>query len=119
MPDASPKRSRRPAKASGRRVAGSRLLRCGLAFVTAVLLVDALVGERGLIETLRARREYQELAAVLASLRQENADLREEARLLREDPRAVEDIARRELGLIRQGEILFIIKDIPNPTGGR
>ena len=38
---------------------------------------------------------------------------REEARRLREDPSAIEDLARRELGLIKPGEKLFIVKDIP------
>jgi cell division protein FtsB len=31
---------------------------------------------------------------------------------LRENPQAIEEIARRELGLIRPGEKLFIIKDV-------
>jgi cell division protein FtsB len=31
---------------------------------------------------------------------------------LREDPAAIEDIARRDLGLIKPGEKLFIIKDV-------
>ena len=56
------------------------------------------------------------LAASIASLRQDNARLREQARRLREDPRAIEDIARRELGLIRPGELLFIVKDVPSPS---
>ena len=40
------------------------------------------------------------------------SQLREEARLLREDPATIEEIARRELGLIRPGEKLFILKDV-------
>ena len=63
------------------------------------------------MQTLRARRRYAELAATIERLRRENADLREQARQLREDPATVEELARRELGLIRPGEILFIIKD--------
>jgi cell division protein FtsB len=47
----------------------------------------------------------------VARQRVENARLREEARRLREDPDAIEEIARRELGLIRRGEKVFIIKD--------
>jgi cell division protein FtsB len=34
------------------------------------------------------------------------------ARRLRDDPAAIEEQARRELGLIKPGEVLFIIKDI-------
>ena len=36
-----------------------------------------------------------------------------QARRLREDPPAIEEIARRELGLIRPGERVFIVKDVP------
>ena len=83
-----------------------------LVFVTSILLADAIIGERGLLETLRARRRDAALQAEIAQQRQENARLREEARRLREDPRAIEAIARRDLGLLSPGEILFIIKDV-------
>ena len=61
---------------------------------------------------LRARRQAEELAATIARQRAENARLREEVRRLNEDPAAIEEIARRELGLIRPGEKVFIIKDL-------
>jgi len=82
-------------------------------FVASVIVVDGLVGDRGLIAMLRAHREYDELASAISRQRAENAQLREEARRLREDPTAIETIARRELGLIRRGEKVFIIKDVP------
>ena len=78
--------------------------------------IDALVGDQGLIATIRARKQYDELASELARLRSENAGLREEARRLREDPAAIEEIARRELGLMSPGETLFIIRDIDPPA---
>ena len=84
-----------------------------LAFVTLVLVIDALVGEKGLLETIRARKQHQELTASIERLRGENSALREEARRLREDPSAIESLARQELGLIRPGEMLFIVKDAP------
>jgi len=87
-----------------------------LFFVVCVLIVDALVGDQGLVATTRARKQYDRLASDLARLRAENSSLREEARRLREDPAAIEEIARRELGLISPGEKLFIIKDIAPTT---
>ena len=84
-----------------------------LFFVVCVLVVDSLVGDRGLVATIRARRQYDQLAADLARVRAENARLREKARRLREDPATIEEIARRELGLMSPGETLFIVKDIP------
>ena len=80
--------------------------------VGCVLIIDALVGDRGFLAMLKARQQYRTLETSLAQSRAENARLREQARQLREDPQAVEEIARRELGLLRPGEKLFIIKDV-------
>jgi cell division protein FtsB len=89
-----------------------RPLQLLLVFVTVVLLIDALVGERGLVERMKAGRLYLEAQAELEKIRQENARLLEEARRLKEDSSAIESLARRDLGLLRPGEVLFIIKDI-------
>ena len=91
---------------------GRRLLRHGLVFITLVIVVDAIAGEKGLLALLQARREYAALERSLERARIENADLREMARRLREEPAAIEEQARRELGLIKPGEYLFIVKDI-------
>jgi cell division protein FtsB len=90
----------------------SRVVRYLVLAVGCVLIVDALVGDRGLLAMLKARQQYRTLEAALARSKTENAQLREEARQLREDPDAIEEIARRELGLIRPGEKLFIVKDV-------
>jgi cell division protein FtsB len=80
--------------------------------VGCVLVIDALVGEKGLLAMMQARQQYRSLEQSLADVRAENARLREDARSLREDPAAIEDLARRELGLIKPGEKLFIVKDV-------
>jgi cell division protein FtsB len=88
-----------------------RALNFLLVFATVVLLADALVGERGLVATTRARRVSGELAYKVDKLRRENKQLRESARRLREDPTTIESLAREELGLIRPGEVLVVVKD--------
>jgi cell division protein FtsB len=90
-----------------------RIIHWLLLFVAALIVVDGLVGDRGLLAMLRARREYDMLSATIARQRADNARLRDEARRLREDPSAIEEVARRELGLIKPGEKIFIIKDLP------
>jgi cell division protein FtsB len=80
--------------------------------VGSVLVVDALVGDKGLLAMIQARQEYRSLEESLAELRAENDDLRRQAQRLREDPSAIEEIARQELGLIKPGERLFIVKDV-------
>jgi cell division protein FtsB len=87
-------------------------VRYGVLAIGCVLIIDALVGDRGFLAMLKAQQQYRTLEASLAQSRAENAHLREQARQLREDPQAVEEIARRELGLLRPGEKLFIIKDV-------
>jgi cell division protein FtsB len=98
-----------PAAPSLLRKRGLHLL---LIFVTLVLIVDALVGEKGLMQSMNARRQYRQLQASLEDLRRENDGLREETRQLKEDPATIESLARQELGLIRPGEIVFILKDL-------
>jgi cell division protein FtsB len=82
----------------------------------AAIVANSIVGDQGLFAIRRARQQYDELAATIVRERAENARLREEARRLRDDPAAIEEIARRDLGLIRPGEKVFILKDLPQPS---
>ena len=108
---APPKRQRSSPKRPAR---NRRIVHLLLLFVASVIVVDGLVGERGLLAILRARHEYDALSTAIARQRAENARLRELARRLREDPSAIEEVARRELGLIKPGERVFIVKDVPS-----
>lgn len=106
---------KRPIGSSTRSPRTRWIIQAIIVFLVATVVASALVGDQGLLATLRARQQYNELSQTIARQRTENARLREEARRLREDPAAIEEIARRELGLIRPGEKLFILKDLP-PT---
>jgi cell division protein FtsB len=55
---------------------GWRLLRQALLLATAVFLVDAIAGEKGLLALLQARRDYQILEQSLERARAANAALR-------------------------------------------
>ena len=81
-------------------------------FVACVLAVNAIFGEKGLTDTLRARRAFADASGDLARLRRENAALRDQVRRLRSDPATIEAVARGELGLVKPGEILVTIKDV-------
>src|SRR5689334_3906893 len=87
-----------------------------LVFVGCVFAIDALLGDKGLMGMTKARGEYRPPEDSLAPVRADNERLRAEARRLREDPAAIEEVARRELGLIKPAEKLFIVKDVP-PAG--
>lgn len=90
-----------------------RFVRIGLLILTLVVLVDAVAGEKGLFVLLRAREERKALAASVETIRRENQRLLEQTRRYREDPAAIEELARRDLGMIKPGEKLFIIRDLP------
>ena len=97
-----------PSRLAGR---GRGVIRFGLFFLTIVVLVDAIVGENGVLALLQARRTFAAVERALQQSKEDNAALRETARRLREDRSAIEAVARRDLGLIKPGEKVFIIKD--------
>ena len=90
-----------------------------LSMLLGVLVVSSLIGENGYLATLRARKEEGALLASLARVRVENQQLQEEATRLRSDPAALEEAARRDLGLIRPGETLVIVRDTRPTTPPR
>ena len=67
----------------------------------ACLLANAIVGEGGLVATIKAREDYRRASEGLARIEAENAGLREQARRLESDPATIEMYARRDLHLIR------------------
>ncbi len=92
---------------------GRRLFRAGLIVVTIVVLIDAIVGEKGLVALMRANEDKAAIVHQLGTSRLNNQRSVEQARRYREDPATLEELARRDLGLIKPGEKLFIIRDLP------
>lgn len=86
-----------------------RIGRLLIAFAAAVLLANALAGDRGVTATVRARNDRVALGAEIESLRAENARLRVRALALKRDPATIEAVARRELGLLKRDEIVVVI----------
>lgn len=91
----------------------ARVVRRVLLLAGWVLLVNALVGENGVIATFKARDAYAQSEQSLAELQHDNERLREQARRLRDDPSTIAAIARQEFGLILPGETLVIVRDVP------
>ena len=81
-----------------------------LLLIAGLLMLDALVGERGLVAIMRAKEESRALELRLAIERAKGARMRERIRLLNYDADTIEDVARRELGLIVPGEKVFTLK---------
>ncbi len=83
-----------------------------LIIIGCVLLADALIGERGIVAMARARQDVRVTQGRLDAARAEHERLTRRLQQLREDPATIENEAR-ELGLIKPGEKVFIIKHVP------
>src|SRR5689334_20728778 len=83
------------------------LLTCVIAIIG--LLLGALFGDRGYLRLLDKRDRADALAVDVERLESENVRLAAEIRALKTEPRAIERIAREELGLARPGEKVFLL----------
>jgi cell division protein FtsB len=92
-----------------------RLVEGVLMALASVALIDALFGEHGFVERLKASDERRALLEQIASVERTNGELRDEIGRLKSDPAAIEDLARRTLGMIKPGERVFILRDVPPP----
>ncbi|MGK2906173.1 MAG: FtsB family cell division protein [Desulfuromonadales bacterium] len=97
-----------PAQAS--RPFGGRLNLWPLALV-ALLLGFALFGDRGILHMLKLSGQKADLSQKLAEFETQNEELRAEITALRSDRRYIERIARTELGMVRDDELVFQFND--------
>lgn len=113
MPIRNATKKRRPQTIGQPTRASRRALGFLFLFVSTALLANAVVGERGLIATRAAKREAKVLATEIALIQERNDALRERAKRLRDDPKSIEEAARDDLGLMREGELLILLNDDP------
>jgi len=93
---------------------GRWLVRLGLAAALAVafgLLPYRVYGGAGLGRLHQLRRELDDLTARNRAVAEENERLRAEVHGLRYDLGAIERVAREELGLVKQDEVVFQIEE--------
>ena len=84
-----------------------------IVLVGCVLFVDALVGDKGVLQMLKKRQDARLLDQSVIAAKHTNARLWAEVRRLKTDLSAIEELARRDLGMMKRGEKLFIIRDKP------
>ena len=85
-----------------------------------LLLGFALFGDRGILRALQAGRQKAALQEELRQLEGANAELRREIESLRGDRRYLEAIARKELGMVKDDELVYQFRSEPKSprTGG-
>jgi cell division protein FtsB len=97
----------------GRNEVGLRKKAATLGSIIALiaLLVGSLFGDRGILHLVAQRDRAEYLKREIEELRTENGRLAAEILALKTDPRAIERLAREELGLARPGEMVFLIHE--------
>jgi cell division protein FtsB len=83
----------------------------GTVIALVALGVGSVFGDRGILSMLGEREKVEALQSQLDELRAENARLSAEITDLRTNPRAIERLAREELGLARADETVFLIRE--------
>lgn len=75
-------------------------------FISGMILF-AVFGSRGLIQTYQMKAERDRFLSNNARLQEENRRLAEQIQRLKNSNEEVEKIAREELGLVKKGEIVY------------
>jgi cell division protein FtsB len=83
-------------------------------FVLALLVHDVF-GAHGFLAMRRTRAEIEKVQREIERLNKENIQLAEEVKALKSDPRTIEKIAREDLGLAKDGEVIIKIPQVQQP----
>jgi cell division protein FtsB len=76
-------------------------------FAMFILLLVVILGDKGWVELRRLQHTHQALIKGNTLLTQENSKMYDTIDRLQNDPEYIENIARRELGMIRSNELIF------------
>lgn len=83
----------------------------GTVIALVALAVGSVFGDRGLLSLIEKRQQVESLRQEIEALRASNSRLVREISDLQQSPRAIERLAREELGLARPDETVFLIRD--------
>ena len=94
----------------------------GLALLA--LLVHDIFGAHGFVAMRRTQKEIDQIRDQIGKLNAENKSLAGQVNSLKSDPKAIERIAREDMGLARPGEMIFKLPDpvkpgVPQKSGAR
>jgi len=86
---------------------GGQLLTIGLLGLILVVGASALVGNHGVRELLSLQAERQRLGEQAVALLAQTTSLRDQVARIKNDDHFLETLARRELGLVKPGEVSY------------
>ena len=77
------------------------------ALLVLVILAVAIWGDKGILCALRAKQQKEDLVRQVQALEAVNRELRREIENLKSSPRFLEGIARKELGMVKEDELIY------------
>jgi len=81
-----------------------------LLFILFLFILLGLVtffGDNGILHLIGLKKELSLMKEKNLKMEEENQKLKEEVRRLRQEKRYIEEIARKELGMVKKGEIVY------------
>ncbi|MFQ5441134.1 MAG: septum formation initiator family protein [Thermodesulfobacteriota bacterium] len=75
--------------------------------VILAITLFTVFGDKGLIDVYRIKKDRNNILRYNSELEKENAGLERRIALLKKDRRYIEDIAKKELGMIRKDEVVY------------
>jgi cell division protein FtsB len=106
LPKVSPNSAAAYLRKNARQILGLALL---------ALLVHDIFGAHGFIAMRKTQKEIEQIREQIGKLNNENQSLSGQVNSLKTDPKAIERIAREEMGLARPGEIIYKLPDSAKP----
>ncbi len=85
--------------------------------LTVIFLISFVFSEQGISELQRSRATVQKLETDIEVLRRENERLEREIESLKSSTFIVEKIAREDLGMSKEGEIIYMLPRDETPPG--
>jgi len=83
------------------------LLAASAVIISSYLLLSFMLSDLGIIKYISMKGEYNRIRDDVSRLDAENKKLMEEVEGLKTDPDSIEALARQNLGLAKEGEIIY------------
>ena len=80
-------------------------------FIAILLLAWLSFGQHGLIDLYNTQKEKERCLYILRNLQEKNRMLSNEIRRLKEDKKYLESVARKQLGMVKEDEIIYRFKN--------
>ena len=88
----------------------NQLYAFGMLLAALLILWIVFAPNRGILALHRSKKEIAKLQAENLRLKEENKTLQEEINRLQEDPAYFEEKARKEYGMLKDNEVLYLFK---------